>query len=87
MAHTIRVTECELRDRERGRDREQDSQLGDPETLRDAFIFQPADLGSALQADDYGSDGGYEAEVEYGRHSRQRAYPHEMRTTLLLHQV
>lgn len=69
-------TERELRDRERGRDRDQDSQLGDPETLRDAFIFQPAD-SSALQADDYGSDGGYEAEVEYGRHSRQRAYPHE----------
>ncbi|KAF9464404.1 hypothetical protein BDZ94DRAFT_489757 [Collybia nuda] len=70
-------TERELRDRERGRDRDQDSQLGDPEALRDAFIFQPAELGSALQADDYGSDGGYEAEVEYGRHSRQRAYLHE----------
>ena len=25
------------------------------------------------KADDYGSDGGYEAEVEYNRHSRQRA--------------
>ncbi|KAF8897682.1 hypothetical protein BD779DRAFT_1492082 [Infundibulicybe gibba] len=68
-------TERELRDRERGRDRDYDSQVGDLEPLRDAFVFQPADLGSALQAEDYCSDGGYEAEVEYSRHSRQRVYP------------
>ncbi|TFK43655.1 hypothetical protein BDQ12DRAFT_643254 [Crucibulum laeve] len=72
-------TEREQRDRELGRDRDRDSQLGDPETLRDAFLFQPAELGSALQAEDYSSDGGYEAEVEYSRHSRQRAYPDEGR--------
>jgi serine/threonine-protein kinase RIM15 len=70
-------TERELRDRERGRDRDRDSQMGDPEALRDAFVFQSAELGSALQAEDYSSDGGYEAEVEYGLHSRQRAYPYE----------
>lgn len=62
------------RDREQSRDRDRDSQLGDPETLRDVFIFQPADFGSALQTDESSSDGGYEAEVDYGNHSRQRAY-------------
>lgn len=60
------------------RDRDQDSQAGDPEPLRDAFIFQP-EFGSALQIDESSSDGGYEAEVEYSRHSRQRAYPDEDR--------
>ncbi|KAG5653034.1 hypothetical protein H0H81_002656 [Sphagnurus paluster] len=68
-------TERELRDRERGRDRRRDSLTPDSEPLlRDAFTLNAAELGSALQADDYSSDGGYEAEVEYGRHSRQRAY-------------
>lgn len=69
-------TERELRDRERGRerDRDRDSQLGDPEPLSDAFVFHPGDLRSALQTDESSSDGGYEAEVEYSRHSRQRAY-------------
>ncbi|KAF5388447.1 hypothetical protein D9615_000539 [Tricholomella constricta] len=67
-------TERELRDRERGRDRHRESLTPDSESLRDAFILQGAELGSALQADDYSSDGGYEAEVEYGHHSRQRAY-------------
>lgn len=65
-------TERELKDRERDRD----SQAGDLETLRDSFMFSPGDLRSAL-ADDTSSDGGYEAEMEYGRHSRQRAYLHE----------
>ncbi|GLB33957.1 putative cheY-homologous receiver domain containing protein [Lyophyllum shimeji] len=66
-------TERELRDRERerGRDRHRESLTPDTELLRDAFILQGAELGSALQADDYSSDGGYEAEVEYGQHSRQ----------------
>ncbi|KAJ6598905.1 hypothetical protein DFH09DRAFT_1129532 [Mycena vulgaris] len=53
------------------RERERDSQLGDPEPLRDPFVFHPADLRSALQADESSSDGGYEAETEYSRHSRQ----------------
>ncbi|KAJ6486371.1 hypothetical protein C8R47DRAFT_1128241 [Mycena vitilis] len=51
--------------------RDRDSQPGDPESLRDPFVFHPADLRSALQADESSSDGGYEAEVEYSRHSRQ----------------
>ncbi|KAJ6539501.1 hypothetical protein B0H19DRAFT_1037582 [Mycena capillaripes] len=59
------------------RDRDRDSQLGDPEALRDPFVFHPADLRSALQADESSSDGGYEAETEYSRHSRQSAYPDE----------
>ncbi|KAJ7498760.1 hypothetical protein FB451DRAFT_1202930 [Mycena latifolia] len=52
------------------RERDRDSQLGDPEPLRDPFVFHPADLRSALQADESSSDGGYEAETEYTRHSR-----------------
>jgi serine/threonine-protein kinase RIM15 len=65
--------ETEREHRDRGRDRDHDSQLGDTDHLREPFVFQPAELGLALQADDYSSDGGYEAEVEYNRHSRQRA--------------
>ncbi|KAJ7684022.1 hypothetical protein B0H17DRAFT_1073288 [Mycena rosella] len=53
------------------RDRERDFQSGEPEPLRDPFVFHPADLRSALQADESSSDGGYEAETEYSRHSRQ----------------
>ncbi|RDB22536.1 Serine/threonine-protein kinase cek1 [Hypsizygus marmoreus] len=68
-------TERELRDRERGRERHRDSLAADAEPLRDAFVFHPAEFGSSLQGDESSSDGGYEAEVEYGRHSRQRAYP------------
>ncbi|KAG5648926.1 hypothetical protein DXG03_000275 [Asterophora parasitica] len=67
-------TERELRDRERGRDRRRESLAPDSDALRDAFIRHGAEHGSALQADDYSSDGGYEAEVEYGHHSRQHAY-------------
>ncbi|KAJ7929935.1 hypothetical protein B0H13DRAFT_1962539 [Mycena leptocephala] len=52
------------------RDRDRDSQFGDPEPLRDPFVLNPADLRSALQADESSSDGGYEAETEYSRHSR-----------------
>ncbi|KAJ7094616.1 hypothetical protein B0H15DRAFT_830207 [Mycena belliarum] len=51
--------------------RDRDSQQGDTEPLRDPFVFHPADLRSALQADESSSDGGYEAETEYTRHSRQ----------------
>ncbi|KAG6911235.1 hypothetical protein DXG01_003102 [Tephrocybe rancida] len=68
-------TERELRDRERGRDRYRESLTPDSEHLRDALSLHSTDSGSAFQADDYSSDGGYEAEVEYGQHSRQRAYP------------
>ncbi|KAJ7590864.1 hypothetical protein C8J56DRAFT_934082 [Mycena floridula] len=43
---------------------------------RDAYMFQPGELRSALQADESSSDGGYDAEIEYSssRHSRQRMY-------------
>ncbi|THV08389.1 hypothetical protein K435DRAFT_847256 [Dendrothele bispora CBS 962.96] len=57
------------------RDRDRDSQIGDPDHLRDPYVFQPNDLRSALQVDESSSDGGYEAEVEYhSRHSRQRGF-------------
>ncbi|KAH9482800.1 Serine/threonine-protein kinase ppk18 [Psilocybe cubensis] len=61
------------------RDRDQDSQQGDYESLRDAFVYQqPTEFGTATQhSDEYASDGGYDAEPEYSRHSRQRAYPQE----------
>ncbi|KAJ7228508.1 hypothetical protein GGX14DRAFT_413513 [Mycena pura] len=58
-------------ERGRDRDRDRDSQAGDHDALRDPFVFHPADLRSALQADESSSDGGYEAETEYSRHSRQ----------------
>lgn len=70
------------RDRELSKGRDRDSHLADPETLRDAFVFQPADFGSALQTDESSSDGGYEAEVDYGHHSRQRTYPVQDQQTL-----
>ncbi|KAK7061925.1 Serine/threonine protein [Favolaschia claudopus] len=66
-----------LREGEREHEAEQqfrDSQLGDTDSLRDPFVLNPADLRSALQADESSSDGGYEAELEYSRHSRQSAY-------------
>lgn len=63
--------ESEREQRELGRER--DSQLGDPEPLREAFVLQPAELRSALQFDEVSSDGGYEAEPEGSYHSRQRA--------------
>ncbi|KAI0939256.1 hypothetical protein AcV5_000725 [Taiwanofungus camphoratus] len=61
--------ESEREQRELGRER--DSQLGDPEPLREAFVLQPAELRSALQFDEVSSDGGYEAEPEGSYHSRQ----------------
>jgi serine/threonine-protein kinase RIM15 len=59
------------RDREQSRGRDRDSQLGDP----DALVLS-ADFGSAVQTDESSSDGGYEAEVDYGygHHNRQRTY-------------
>ncbi|KAG6831400.1 hypothetical protein H0H92_011002 [Tricholoma furcatifolium] len=67
--------ERELRDRERGRDRNRESVTPDSEQLRDALVFHAAGQNSPFQNDDCSSDGGYEAEVEYGQHSRQRAFP------------
>ncbi|KAJ7283941.1 hypothetical protein C8J57DRAFT_1171924 [Mycena rebaudengoi] len=64
-------------DHETEREQRERDQLGDPEPLRDPFVFYPADLRSALQADESSSDGGYEAETEYSRHSRHSAYPDE----------
>ena len=58
------------------RDRDQDSQAGDYEHLRDAFSYhQPSEFGALQQqSDDFFSDGGYDAEPEYSRHSRHRTY-------------
>jgi serine/threonine-protein kinase RIM15 len=58
------------RDREWARDR--DSQLSDTEHLQEPFVFQHADLRSALQAEESGSDGGYEAELESSHYSHHR---------------
>lgn len=44
----------------------------EPDTLRDAFAID--DLRSVLQAEDVGSDGGYEAESENALHSRHRKH-------------
>ena len=57
--------------RDRQADRDRDSQLGDHDHLREPFIFHTGELG--LPTDDYSSDGGYEPELDYARHSRQRA--------------
>ncbi|KAF8913786.1 hypothetical protein CPB84DRAFT_1811305 [Gymnopilus junonius] len=61
-------------ERER-RDRDQDSQVGDYEHLRDAFVYQqPSEFGTIQQqSDDFSSDGGYDAEPEYSRHSRHQS--------------
>lgn len=68
----LRDTDHEVeRDR---RERDHDSQAGDLDHLRDSFVYpQPSEFG-IIQADEYSSDGGYDAEPEYSRHSRQRAY-------------
>lgn len=64
------------RGRDRGQDRDNDSQFGDPEPLGGSFSYFAADLNNAPQSDnEYSSDGGYDGEVEYTRHSRYRAYP------------
>jgi len=68
----LRDTDHEVeRDR---RERDHDSQAGDHEYLRDSFVYpQPSEFG-IIQAEEYSSDGGYDADPEYSRHSRQRAY-------------
>ena len=58
------------------RERDYDSQIGDLEPLRDAFVYHPSEFGSIHHPDEYSSDGGYDAEPEYGRHSRQGIYLH-----------
>ena len=55
------------------RERDHDSQPGDFEPLRDAFIYHPSEFGSIHHPDEYSSD---DAEQEYGRHSRQGMYLH-----------
>ncbi|KAJ7722545.1 hypothetical protein B0H14DRAFT_3900416 [Mycena olivaceomarginata] len=60
----LRDGDHETEQQQRDRDRD------DHEPLCDPFVLNPADLRSALQ-DESSSDGGYEAETEYSRHSRQ----------------
>jgi serine/threonine-protein kinase RIM15 len=77
-----REAERELRERERGYERDwerergryRDMVIGTPDSLHEAFLFQPAELRSALQSDTDGSDGGvWDVEGERrSRHSRQR---------------
>ena len=78
-----READREIRERERERERDRDSQLGDPEHIREALLYhasQNRPPSQAVSVDDAGSDGGYEAELESGRHSRQRAFPQEHST-------
>ncbi|EMD40808.1 response regulator receiver [Gelatoporia subvermispora B] len=72
--------EVEREQREFERERDRESQYGDHEPLREAFVLQPNELHSALQFDEVSSEGGYEAEPEGGFHSRQRASFEEERT-------
>ncbi|OJT13097.1 Serine/threonine-protein kinase cek1 [Trametes pubescens] len=66
--------EAEREQREYDRERDRESQFGDVEPLREAFVLQPQELRSALQFDEMSSDGGYDAEPEGSNyHSRQRA--------------
>ncbi|KIL70172.1 hypothetical protein M378DRAFT_67303 [Amanita muscaria Koide BX008] len=58
----------EYRDRGRGRDRDRDYDQ-DRQTDHGYFTYQPDFMPQ--HSDGYYSDCGYEAEVEYGRHSRQ----------------
>ncbi|KAI0650328.1 hypothetical protein C8Q79DRAFT_901231 [Trametes meyenii] len=74
--------EAEREQREADRERDRESQFGDVEPLREAFVLQPQELRSALQFDELSSDGGYEAEPEGSNyHSRQRASLDEDRPT------
>ncbi|TDL29412.1 hypothetical protein BD410DRAFT_811059 [Rickenella mellea] len=57
----------------------------DPRSARESLIFNPGDLRSALQLDDTNSDGGYDAEYEGSRHSRQRASLEDASSPTLTH--
>ena len=61
------------------RDRDHDSLAGDLDHIRDSFYHHPSEFGS-LQNDEYSSDGGYDPEPEFGRHSRQRVYPSHLKS-------
>lgn len=52
-------------------ERDAGSQIGDQDHLREPFIFHTSELGAASHNDEYSSDGGYDGESDYGRHSRQ----------------
>ncbi|KAH9918224.1 uncharacterized protein BXZ73DRAFT_53086 [Epithele typhae] len=69
----LREGDAEQERDQRDVERDRESQAGDIEPLREAFVLQPQELRSALQFDDVSSDGGYEAEPEGHGHSRQRA--------------
>lgn len=71
-------------ERERGRVRRRDSFTTDSE--RDAYPCPLPEVTSYSQQDDYHSDGGYDAEVEYGRHSRQPSSGSQMSPSSLRRQ-
>ena len=71
-----RLREGDLETERDRRERDYDSQPGDFEPLRDAFVYHPSEFGSIHHTDEYCSDGGYDAESEHGRHSRQSIYLH-----------
>jgi serine/threonine-protein kinase RIM15 len=73
-----RLREGDLETERDRRERDYDSQPGDFEPLRDAFVYHPSEFGSIHHPDEYSSDGGYDAESEYGRHSRQGMYLHNL---------
>lgn len=75
----------DYRDRDRDRDFDRDSQYGDAEPLREAFVYQSFDPRPASQADTY-SDSGYDLEQE-SHHSRQRAFPEDDGTKSLTHRI
>ena len=61
--------------RDRDRDFDRDSQYGDAEPLREAFVYHSSDPRPASQADTY-SDCGYALEQERS-HSRRHALPED----------
>jgi serine/threonine-protein kinase RIM15 len=64
-------TDREYRDRGHGRDREYDQER---QMDTGYFNYQPDFMPQ--HSDGYYSDGGYEAEIECGQHSRHRVYLH-----------
>ncbi|PFH51406.1 hypothetical protein AMATHDRAFT_59149 [Amanita thiersii Skay4041] len=77
-------TDKEYKDRERGRDRDRDRERdrdgrqSDVDPPRDVFAYQHPESVVHSHTEDYYSDGGYEAEVEYGRHSRHPSASSQM---------